>query len=249
MAIQYWQDLSIAVGSLEMAGHGKNCVLKTDVEKLDTTALNTTGWTTCIGGNKSGSVDLTFMSDVTVGTVPATAPDGILFSYLGTADVVKSFVTASAEGSTAYLMRGIPLAYTPLEGDVGSLAMGKISGKSSTGPVIRGRQLHAGSATRTSSSAGTEWELGALSATQTLYAALHVISVSGTNPTLAVKVQSDTTGFGSATDRLTFTTATDRSYEWKQATGAITDTFFRASWVIGGTDTPTFKFIVTCGIL
>lgn len=245
MAVQYWKDMSILVGSIEVAGNAKVATLETTVNPLDTTPLNSSaGWKTFIAGNKSGKVDLTLMSDFVDAGL-----DDVLWSYLGTADVAKSVVTASADGSTAYLLRGIPLSYTPLEGQPGDLAMGRIAGQSSTGPVVRGKLLHPGGTARTSSSAGTERQLGAVSATQTLYAALHVLSVSGTStPTLTVKVQSDTSGFASATDRITFTGATAVGYQWGSVAGAITDDYWRVSWTISGTD-PSFLFAVTAGII
>lgn len=246
MAIQFWQNMSILVGQLELAGHGKNVQLKTDVNPLDTTPLSTTGWMSFVGGNKSGTVDLTLMSDVA-----DDGPDELLWSYLGTADIPKSVVSNSADGSTAYLMRGIPLSYTPIEGDPGGLAMARVSGRSSTGPVVRGMLLHPGSASRTSSSTGTARQLGAVSSTQRVYAALHVLSVSGTNPTLDVIVQSDTVGFATPTSRITFSqaTATTNRAQFGSAAGAITDDYWRVSWTIGGTATPTFAFAVTVGII
>ncbi len=102
---------------------------------------------------------------------------------------------------------------------------------------------------RTSSSSGTGRQIGAVSSTQTLYAALHVISASGTSPTLDVKVQSDdNSGFTSATDRITFTQATDVTSEWGSVGGAITDDYWRITYTVGGTS-PSFAFAVTAGIV
>jgi hypothetical protein len=89
-----------------------------------------------------------------------------------------------------------------------------------------------------------------VSASQKMYAALHVRSVSGTNPTLDVVVQSDTVGFPSATSRITFSqaTATTNRHQFSSVAGAITDDYWRVSYTIGGTGTPTFSFAVTVGI-
>lgn len=245
MTVHYWKDMSILVGSMELAGNAKNVNLATSVAPLDTTPINTTGYSTFIGGNKSGVVDLTLMSDFADAGLDET-----LWSYLGVADVAKSIVTNSADGSLAYLMRGIPLSYTPLEGNPGELAMGKISGQSSTGPVVRGRLLHPGSAARSSSSTGTGRQLGAVGATQRLYAALHVLSVAGTStPTLTVKVQSDdNSGFTTATDRITYAGSTAASYQWSSVAGAVTDDWWRISYTVSGSS-PIFGFAVTAGIV
>ncbi len=246
MAVDYLHDMSIIVGALEVGCHAKSVNLATTVAELDTTALCTTGWRTLIGGNKSGTVDMSLMADFDA----VTGTDATLWSYLGVAGVPKSVVRGTADGSLAYLMRGIPLSYTPIEGNAGDLAMGRISGQSSTGPVIRGKLLHPGSTARTTSGTGTGRQLGAVIAGKSLYAALHVLSVSGTStPTITVAVQSDdNAGFTSATDRVTFTPATAKGYQWGSVAGAVTDDYWRVSFVISGT-TPSFTFAVTAGII
>jgi hypothetical protein len=245
MAIQFWQDMSILEGGYELAGHGKNVQLSVDVTPLDTTALSTAGWVTMIGGNKTATVDMTLMADMAAGW------DLQAFTNFGTADVPRSIVTASADGSKAYLMRGITLGYTPLEGAPGELAMAQISGRSSTGPMARGRLLHPTSVARTSSSTGTGRQLGAVVAGKSMYAALHVLTVSGTNPTLDVIVQSDdNAGFTTPTTRITLAQRTTTgTYGFGSVAGAITDDYWRISYTIGGTGTPTFTFAVTAGIL
>jgi len=244
MAIQFWKDLSILEGGLELAGHGKNVNLAVDVNPLDTTALSTTGWTTVVGGLKSATVDLEFMQDMAAGSVDET-----LWANFGTAGVVRSLATASADGSVGYTMQGVSLSYSPLQGSVGELAMGSITGYASSSPLVRGRVLHPSNVSRTSSSAGTGRQIGAVTAGKKMYAALHVISASGTSPTLDVKVQSDdNAGFTSATDRITFAQASDVGAEWGSVDGAITDDYWRVSYTVGGTD-PSFAFAVVAGIL
>lgn len=244
MAIQYWRDMSILEGGLELAGHGKNVNLQTDVTPLDTTALSTSGWTTMVGGLKSATVNLEFMQDVAEGSV-----DDTLWDNFGTSNVVRSIATASADGSVAYSMRGVALNYTPTQGTVGDLAMGSITGYAASSPLVRGRLIHPSNVSRTSSAAGTGRQLGAVAAGKSLYAALHIISASGTSPTLDVIVQSDdNSDFSSPTTRVTFSQASDIGAQWGSVAGAITDDYWRVSYTIGGTD-PSFAFAVTAGIL
>lgn len=245
MAIGFWKDMSILVDSLEMAGNAKNIELVTEVVALDTTPLSTTGWTTVVGGLKSGTVNISeFMQDVAEDSVDAT-----LYPLLGVAGVPKSIVSASVDGSPAYLLKSIPLSYTPVSGTVGDLAMGSISGASSSGPVVRGKLLHPSNVTRSSSSVGTGQELGAVIAGKSVYAALHVLSTDGTLPTLDVIVQSDDNGsFTTPTSRITFTQATGRTSQLLSTAGAITDNHWRVSYTLGGTS-PEFVFAVTVGIL
>jgi len=245
MTIQFWKDMSILEGGLELAGYGKDVRITTEVAPLDKTNLASQGNVELLGGLKSCTVDMILMQDKAAGSVDET-----LWTNFGTADVARSICTPSADGSVAYLMRGINLGYSD-GGTVGEIAMTRIAGRSSTGGVVRGRLLHPGSASRTSSSTGTGRQLGAVTAGKYLYAALHVLSASGTTPSLTVKVQSDDNGsFTSATDRITFTAAsTGNTYQWGSVAGAITDEHWRIGWAISGTDTPTFSFAVTAGIL
>ena len=245
MAVDYWRDMSILDGGYELAGHGKSVNLAVSVNPLDTTPLSTSGWVTLIGGNKSATIDITMMADMAAGF------DLHSFTNLGVADVPKSVVRGTTDGSVAYLMRGITLGYTPLEGAPGDLAMARITGQSSTGPLARGMLIHPSSVARTSSSTGTGQQLGAVTATQRMYVALHVIAASGTNPTLDVVLQSDDNGsFTTPTSRVTLTqqTATGGS-TFGSVAGAITDDYWRISYTIGGTGSPSFTFAVTAGIL
>lgn len=245
MAIQFWKNMSILEGGVELAGHGKSVALETTVNPLDKTPLSTTGWVELLGGLKSSTVNFDFMQD----HAAADGVDSGFWSSFGNTGTVRSICTAADDGSAAYLMRGINLSYTPISGQVGDLAMGNVSGATNTGPVVRGKLLHPSSASRTASSTGTGRQLGAVVSGKSMYAALHVISVSGTSPTLDVIVQSDdNAGFTSPTTRITFTQTGTTGAEWGSVAGAVTDDYWRISYTIGGTDTPTFAFAVTCGL-
>lgn len=246
MAVYYNKDITYLVGSEEVAQFAKSATLSGECVPLDTTPLSTTGWVTVIGGNKSGTFDLSLMADF--------ADDGLderLQAYFATADVPQSLVfgQSTTDGSLAYTWKALGTSYVPMQGAPGELAMAQFSGVSSSGPIARGLLIHPSTA-RTSSSTGTAHQVGAVSSTQRLYASLHVLSASGTSPTLDVKVQSDTVGFGSATDRITFTqaTASTNLYQASSVAGAITDDYWRVSYTIGGSSTPTFSFMVCVGI-
>lgn len=246
MTIQMWSDMSVLVGGLELAGLGKEVRVATECAPLDKTNMASGGYTELLGGNKSGSVDLVLMQDRADNGL-----DELAWSYLGVADVPKSIVTNSADGSTCYLMRGIVLGYDAIDGAAGELAMTRIAGRNSTGGVVRGQLIHPGSAARTSSGTGTGRQIGAVVAGKSLYAALHVLTSTGTTPSLTVKVQSDDNGsFTTATDRITFTAETDATahYQWGSVAGAITDDYWRITYTISGTN-PSFSFAVTAGIL
>lgn len=243
MTVQMISDFSVLVGGIQVAGKAKNVTASVDVATLDTTPISTTGWVECIGGKRSSALGFDFMNDY----APADIND-TLYSYLGTATIPKSVCVGSADGSLAYLVRGLPHHYETLQGQPGDLAMGRYDFAGS-GRMVRGIVLHPPGTARTSSASGAARQQGAIGATQTGYAALHVLSVAGTaTPTVTVKVQSDdNSGFSSATDRITFTGATAVGYQWGTVAGAVTDDYWRVVWTISGTN-PSFLFAVTFGI-
>lgn len=244
MAVYYNRDIRWYVGAMSVACNAKSATLNSACEPLDVTSLCTSdGWTELTGGRKSGTFDMELMADF--------ADDGLdelLYSYLGTSDVAQSFSIGSADGSVGYTMKSLATSYVPMEGEPAGLAMARLSG-SSSGAIARGALIHPDTTARTSSGTGTAREIGALSSSQRLYAGLHVIAASGTSPTLDVVVQSDTTGFPSPTSRITFSqaTATANRHQFSSVAGAITDTFWRVSYTIGGTS-PSFRFAVIVGI-
>ena len=112
-----------------------------------------------------------------------------------------------------------------------------------TGSEILGRGtiLKNATANVTTDGTGTAYELGAVGASETVYAAVHVHYLDG--GTLDLAIQSDDNGsMTSATERIGFTNATATTSEWSTAAGAITDTWWRVSWTYNGT---ACKFVVT----
>jgi hypothetical protein len=178
------------------------------------------------------------------------AADAVLEARLGMSNVPVTIApVGSAVGDRSFVARVATADYQPLGGAVGELSMFSVGGEGSGVPVGRGSLLH--NATRTSTAnAPAGVQLGALSSTQTLFAALHVTAVSGSTPTLVVKVQSDdNSGFTSPTDRITFATAnaTDNLAQFASVAGAVTDDYWRVVWTITGSN-PSFSFVVSAGI-
>lgn len=155
-------------------------------------------------------------------------------------------------GDDAHFTRALRSTFqspTGVVGDVAAYAMAL----QSDAPMVDGKLLFPKAAV-TSSSTGSVVAMTGPTATQYLYAALHVFELSGTSPTLDVKIQSAAlVGFGSPTDRVTFTQATGASANTSQwatpLAGAITDGFWRVSYTVSGTGTPTFSFAVVAGVL
>ena len=100
---------------------------------------------------------------------------------------------------------------------------------------------------------GTEREYGGSSSSETLRGVMRVLAAPGGagNNTLDVKIQSDTTGFGSPTDRLTFTQldqTTVAHFELQTSATAVTDTFWRVVYTYAGAGSRTFSIVLSFGI-
>lgn len=175
--------------------------------------------------------------------------DPVLSTNLAVADIAVSIgVETGADGEIGYLFRVMEGEYTPIGGgQVGEMHRFSVSGEGSGGdPAVRGTVMH--NATRTATGTGTVRQLGAVSATQKLYANLHVITASA-GDTLDMTVDSDdAVGFPSGTTQITFAQATAITSEYKTKAGAITDDFWRVGYTIGGAS-PSFEFIVVVGIV
>lgn len=117
---------------------------------------------------------------------------------------------------------------------------------------FRGRALQYATAMTATTQSATQTK-PAVSASQSIYAALHVFAVPGsyTDETLDVTIQSDAddTWPAGATTRITFSQVSS-AVGVQYATpikGAITDTHWRANATIAGT-APSYGFLVTFGI-
>jgi hypothetical protein len=153
----------------------------------------------------------------------------------------------AAVGDVAWFTTFLRAQYQLL-GQQGDVAPWQQSGMS-TWPLVRGVSAHPPGTARTATGTGTAHQLGATLTGQYLYAALHVLSVSGTDtPTITVKVQSDNgSGFASPTDQITFSAATARGGQIARVAGPITDDYIRAQWTVSGTN-PSFLFLLAVGI-
>lgn len=146
--------------------------------------------------------------------------------------------SSSAAGSLAYLMKAMRGKYIQ-GGQVGDINPYSADCKSDW-PLVRGLMLHPSGTARSSTGNGTAVQVSAVSATQYLYSSLHVLSVSGT-ATLTATIESDVDNtFASPATQITFTLASAISGEILRTAGAITDTWYRVKYTIGGTGSVLF---------
>ena len=173
-------------------------------------------------------------------------PDDVLDGNVSL--IVTVAPTTGANGEPAYITQSVRTDYSVLEGSVGDIAGFAFTGQG-TGQHARGTILNTANTAVTVTGTGTAYQVGAIAATETGYAALHVVSASASD-TLDVVVQSDDAeGFPSATARITFTQATAATAEWSSVAGAVTDDWWRVSHTVAGDGGESFLYVVTFGIV
>lgn len=231
-----------AVGA-DLTGASNKIELTAEVEDKETTNYYSAGYKEVIGGLGSAEVAAEGQWEA----ADATKVDDASWSQLGGVGPWTACPDSAAVGDLAYITQCLRSSYS-LGGAVGDVA--PWSGKGgSAWPLVRGQMAHPAGTARTSTGTGTGVQLGAVAAGKRLYAALHVLSVSGTTPSITARIESDSDDtWASPTTQLTFTAATAGGGEALRTTGgAITDTWFRVAWTISGTS-PSFLFATSFGI-
>jgi hypothetical protein len=199
-----------------------NLVLGVDAAALDSTAFGGSGWTSLIGGLRSGNFQMGgfFQSAVD------QAPDPQAFPQLGTADQVFTFGEDATEASPVYMFQGMKSQYV-LGGTVGEIAPFQLASTLNNGVgAVRGQLAKARGTVSATGAIGTAVNLGAASSSQYVYCAVHVFSA-GT--TITLQLQSDDSGaFSSPTTVATIGPLTTTGGTWMtRVAGPATDTYYR----------------------
>lgn len=196
--------------------------LNVSAEDLEDTTFGGNGFRSRKGGLKTIESELAgFLdSDASVGVDPE------IFPNLGTHDRVVTMSHDDAESSVAYMYQAGQFSYD-LFGSVGELTPFSVSMMGTNGVgVVRGRVAKAKATVNATGATGTGQQLGAVGASQFLYATLHVFSA-GTTITAVVE-SDDNVNFTSATTRITFGPITTAGGTWGvRVPGSITDDYFR----------------------
>ena len=174
-----------------------------------------------------------------------SATDAVLQSSLGSDDTVVSVTPVDqSAGSPSIFSKYTTATYNPISaGTVGSMMGFSLSAEGRGEKSVSGEILVVPATYTSSSETVTNASIGAVSATQSVYSALHVTAASGT---LDVIVESSpNSGWGSESTRITHTQFTAIGAEMKSTAGAITDAYWRVKWTLSG----SFDFIVSLGII
>lgn len=228
-------DLTSVTNKVELAA---------EVEDKDTTNYASAGWKETLGGIASAEISAEGQWEA---GDPSKVDDASWATLGGVGPWSISGNNAAAVGDLAYFTSALRADYK-LGESVGEVAPWTSTAKSSW-PLVRGQFAHPPGTARTATGTGTGLNLGAVATGKRLYAALHVLSVAGTTPSITARVESSVDNtFAAPTTRLTFTAATAVGGQILRTDGtAITDTWWRIAWTISGT-TPSFLFVASLGV-
>lgn len=165
---------------------------------------------------------------------------------LGAANPVTTFGIGRSPGSPVFLFVAAQGEFS-FGGQAGEVVPFATDLKSD-GIVVRGQLFTYQQVIATGSSSSLQ--LGAVALGKSLYLHAHVGSVpAGTSPSLAVILESSAIGdFSDAVTRATLTSFTTRGRQRVIIPGPITDPYYRFSWTIGGTGSPSFLTRLAAGI-
>ena len=236
-------DAKIWVEQFDLSGDMNSVALEEAADPKDATTF---GQTTRI--RKGGLLDVRMQAEGFFNANGSTAVDDLMAVRLGGGPGPVSIAPqGQAEGNVAYCFPAAYLRYQ-IGAPVGEMfafsleasTQKTVSGSTPTRPRLARGQIILGTQ-KTATGSGTAFQLGAIAAGQKLYAAIHVVALNGSPPT--IRIQSDNaSGFPSATTRAT---ATSVSSDLLVVAGAVTDDWWRADWTFSGT---SFTAIVVAGI-
>jgi hypothetical protein len=238
-------DCRLFAGGADLSGNSNKIEITSEIEEKDATNYRSDGWKELLGG--LGSAEMAGEGQWEAGD--SGMVDDSSWAQLGGNTAWSASPADAVVGDLAYFMKAMRADYK-LGDAVGEIAPWSGMAKSSW-PLVRGVFAHPPGTARTATGDGTALQLGAIAAGQRLYAALHVLSVSGTStPTITVEIESDSQEdfAGTPETRLTFDAATAGGGQILRTDGsAHADTWYRPTWTITGTD-PSFLFVVVLGV-
>lgn len=242
MSVLALTNAKVVVAQADLSGHSNQVELKTEVEALDSTVFSPAGYRTMVGGLFSVSCSVEGFWSAGDGT----QPDDRLFADLGVAGVPLTVSpTGAAVGDVSYFTRVVRPSYSA-GAEVGQLMAFKSSANGDGTRLVRGQV--ADNQARTATGTTAVRTLTVPSASQRVYAAIHVLSASGTTPSLTATLQTDDgVGFASPATVVTGSALTAAGSQWLSGGLAVGEGFYRLSYVISGTS-PSFVVVASIGV-
>lgn len=234
------------VGGYDVSGDMSALASRYGASKVDDTKASSGGTRVYKGGMLTGVMSHRGMVNEGTGL-----SDEKLFGLVGVQDtpVIVGPQTGAA-GEVCNMMRGVVTKYDPLEAaELDKMLEFGLDIDPAVGTIRRGMILVDATAAIVASGNGTAFQVGAVSATQKVYAALMVLAASGGSPTFAGILQSDSANnFPSPANVITFGSKTTAAQvEWQELAGANADTWWRLNYTLGGS-TPSFTIVMAMAI-
>jgi len=242
VAVNAQTGATILVNDLDASQWVTKITSKLTRTMVTTSSYGSNAYDNFIPGMKGGDVSVEGWQDLATGA---------FYESINLADMNAPALVSLIPGVTPVAGDASMMAYGtiddlsgPIEGNVGEANAFTLHENAGT-IICSGPVLHP-VATRTTTASGTAVQYTGPTASQTLYAGLHVTA--GTGGTLTVRVQSDNAvGFPSPTTKLTFTATTGKTWEIKSLVGDFsTETHLRADWTVSA---GTFTFAVVCAVV
>lgn len=118
MALISLQNAYILIGASDISDHCSSVELEIEGEDLDSTTFSTSGWSSRLGGLKSGTLNLTIKGDYAAANI-----DSILWGFFNTVQTfeIRAVNTARSTSNPAYTGSVLVNSLTPVTGEVGDL--------------------------------------------------------------------------------------------------------------------------------
>lgn len=247
MALISLQNAKILTGPADLSGFANSVELTASSEEKDVTTFATAGFRSVIGGMKEVEIQTEGFWDAGNGVVAdPTKPDDRFWAEFNTTGNVMTVAPTGTVGEVSYFTRVFRPDYT-FGAEVGEVLPFSSSAMGDGTALVRG--LIADNQARTTTGTTAVRTLVAPTATTRVYAAIHVVAVSGTTPSLTVALQGDDAiGFPSSATVATSSAITTVGSVWLQGPLGVTlDSFYRLSYTISGT-TPSFTVFASIGV-
>jgi hypothetical protein len=247
MAVFALTQLHLAANEVNMSCFANSVDVSAQSDELDVTTFCGGGYRQKITGLSTFNVNASGFQDY-VAPSPGTAFDGsaVLVSP-GTTNTFTVAPTGDTVGNVAYFGQSKSTTLTELSGAVGEVA-GFTLNTSGTNRLVRGVMLHPVTA-RTATGNGDAVAFTPPTATQSLHAAFHVHSVTGTG-TIEFEIETDDNDdFTTAITRITSAEFSDVGHGFGSLAGALTDeTHIRVVYTITGFTSVTFSVAAGVGV-
>lgn len=232
MPVKVLTDAFVYVDNYDFTGDSNQVRISCEAQTQDVTTMRSGGWNESVMTLKSSTLEASgfWSGDL----------DAVYFPNLGT-QYTHTVGPSETEDGRCQIWQAANFQGPLFGAEVGGVAPYSLASQGTDGVGVVSARLVKEKATVSATGAtGAEVQLGAVSATQFLYATFHIFTA-GTTITALLESDADDT-FGSPTTRITFGPYTTVGGRWAtRVAGPITDTWWRLN-----VTTCTGSFVIAC---